>query len=51
MPLLLALVLAGLLLGYCVAVVFPWPFALSATVGGLAGLLAALILPGFAAAP
>ena len=47
MPLLLAILLVGLLAGYLLAVVLPCPLRLSAALGGVAGLLAALALPGF----
>ena len=49
MPLILVLILVGLVLGYLAAVVFPCPLRLSAALGGVAGLLAALALPGFSA--
>ena len=49
MPVLLALVLVGLVLGYLAAVVFPCPLRLSAALGCLVGVLAALALPGFSA--
>ena len=45
MPLVLAGLALGLLFGYLVAVAFPCALRLSATLGVLAGVLTALVLP------